>query len=123
MPRTPEEYMEAQLDLPIGYNMNLEKTVSLREVIQGGEKFVYAPFSNLPLEQKAEITKERVKASDKEDLYISRGYNIDKQQRIEELSKLSESGKSLIEIEGIVIGLVLKDKEKFIKYCATGASD
>ncbi len=83
-PKTPEQRLQAQLDLPIGFDPDEEKKkVTLREVLKNK---IAINFSKMNYKQKAEITRDRIKKQRRFEMYIGQTY-VNKEKALKELSK------------------------------------
>ncbi|MFX1325517.1 MAG: hypothetical protein ACFE8N_11200 [Promethearchaeota archaeon] len=81
-PKTPQDRINAQLDLPVGFDL-LNKKLTLRDVLIDK---IELDFSKLSFLQKAEITRERIKKQRRFEMYISRTF-INKERALKELSR------------------------------------
>jgi hypothetical protein len=113
-PRTKEERIKDQLSLIAGYDIEKKKKITLSEIID--RKMIRLP--ELTEEQKSEITIDRINAQKEFKIYLleeGKQVEISKDLAIEEISKGSDLGKTLIDTEMRAIQFafeaILKQKE------------
>ncbi|HEC39310.1 hypothetical protein LCGC14_1300310 [marine sediment metagenome] len=111
--RSPQERIEAQLDLIAGFDEINQKMLTLKQLILE-KKDEEIAFPTLNIETQAEITKERIKSQEKFEIYIVDVGIIDKDRAIKEIDDRSEIGMEIIEIEKITVKLALENIKKQI---------
>jgi hypothetical protein len=96
-----------QWDLPVAFSPDGGKLVSLKEVTRESEPSL--SLAQLSGDQRAQLVKARIEAQPKYEIAMLGAGLIDKKRAVNEVENQTKIGRSLVEIEQILINNLLEE--------------